>query len=88
MLFGWNEARVSEILLPQQIILFCQPYSKCSLRVNQHRYDPYEPTTKSQHCNKVRTASEHSKLDNAERVTAHGPRKHAHDSMAYQTPRC
>ena len=71
-----------EFCSPRQARALCQPCSKGTLCTNQYHYDPHEPTTKAQHCSMVRSAVEHSKFDNAERVTAHGPRKHAHDSMA------
>ena len=76
-----NGAR-REFFFPHQTCVFCKPCSEDALPASQHRCIPREPMTKDQCCSMVRSTAEHSKFGNAERVTAHGPRKHAHALIA------
>ena len=68
---------------PHQVNAFCQPAENGQLHMNKHYYNPHKPTSKKQYTDMVRAISAYSGFDDAERATAHGPRKHVSDLMGY-----
>ena len=51
--------------------------------MDKHYCDPHKPTSPKQCTDMVRAIATHSDFDNAERTTAHVPRKHVSDLMGH-----
>ena len=51
--------------------------------MDENHCDPHDPTTPQQHAEMVRAVAMCSNFENAERTTAHGPRKYVSDLMGY-----